>query len=131
MSKLPGIVFDATGVIYRGTTPLPGAREAFLKLIKHKVPYCILTNAGGSLEQERADRFNNYLGVPNCFSSENLIQAHTPMKKIMNSKTNDNLAIVTGQMDIHRIVDHYNPNFKYLTVPEICVLYPEIVPLVA
>ena len=53
------------------------------------------------------------------------------MKKIMNSKTNDNLAIVTGQMDIHRIVDHYNPNFKYLTVPEICVLYPELVPLTA
>ena len=50
MSKLPAIIFDATGVIYRGTSPLPGAREAFLKLIANKVPYCVLTNAGGSLE---------------------------------------------------------------------------------
>ena len=51
------------------------------------------------------------------------------MKQIMNSKTSDNLAVVTGQMGIHRIVDHYNPKLKYLTVPEICVLYPELVPL--
>ena len=53
------------------------------------------------------------------------------MKKIMNSKTSDNLAIVTGQMGINRIVDYYNPKLKYLTVPEICVLYPELVPLTA
>ena len=29
LMKKPAIAFDATGVIYRGSTPLPGAREAF------------------------------------------------------------------------------------------------------
>ena len=67
-SKLPAIAFDATGVIYRGITPLPHAKEAFLKLRKHNVPYCVLTNAGGSLERERADLFNYYLGIENCFT---------------------------------------------------------------
>ena len=49
----------------------------------------------------------------------------------MNEKTSSNLAIVTGYIDIHRIVDHYNPKFNFLTVPEICMLYPDLVPLTA
>lgn len=73
MKLPPAIIFDATGVIYRGTKPLPGVRAAFEKLIKHKVPYCVLTNAGGTFEHERAGRFNEYLGIPNCFSKNNLI----------------------------------------------------------
>ena len=56
--KIPAIAFDATGVIYRGIEPLPGANQAFQKLIARKIPYCVLTNAGGSLEKERASRFN-------------------------------------------------------------------------
>ena len=82
--KIPAIAFDATGVIYRGREDvLPGAREAFSKLMKHKVPYCVLTNAGGSLERDRAARFNTILDLPGCFSEKNMIQANTPMKKIM------------------------------------------------
>ena len=73
MKLPPAIIFDATGVIYRGTKPLPGAKAAFQKLISSKVPYCVLTNAGGTFEQDRADRFNEYLGIPGCFSKDNLI----------------------------------------------------------
>ena len=50
MKLSPAIIFDATGVIYRGTKPLPGAKAAFEKLISNKVPYCVLTNAGGTFE---------------------------------------------------------------------------------
>ena len=65
---IPAIAFDATGVIYRGIDPLPGAKAAFTKLINNKIPFCVLTNAGGTLEQERADRFNKFLDIPNCFN---------------------------------------------------------------
>jgi ribonucleotide monophosphatase NagD (HAD superfamily) len=81
--KIPAIAFDATGVIYRGSRPLPYAKEAFEKLIRHKVPYCVLTNAGSSLEIERAMRFNDLLGIPDCFGERNLIQANTPMRNII------------------------------------------------
>ena len=104
----PGIVFDATGVIYRGLKPLPFAREAFELLIKHKVPYCVLTNAGGPPEQERADRFNEYLGLPGCFSQSNLIQSNTPMKKILRSKVKkDKIFVITGNLDVHLSVDRF------------------------
>lgn len=71
--KTPAIAFDATGVIYRGIDPLPHAKEAFNKLIRHNIPYCVLTNAGGSLESERASMFNKYLGIKNCFTEQNMV----------------------------------------------------------
>ena len=58
-NRIPAVAFDATGVIYRGSQEvLPGAQQAFKKLIQHNIPYCVLTNAGGSLEIDRAERFN-------------------------------------------------------------------------
>jgi len=84
-SSWPAIAFDATGVIYRGIQPLPFAKEAFQKLQSHNIPFCVLTNAGGSLEQARADKFNKYLGLE-CFTEQNMVQANTPMRQIIQDK---------------------------------------------
>ena len=136
MKKLPGIAFDATGVIYRGTTPLPTAKQAFQTLVKHKIPFCVLTNAGSSLEQTRADKFNEYLGLPTCFSETNLVQANTPMKHIIaNARQKpDEMAVVTGCLGIHNNVDRYltltgTTGFKFLTVEEMAILFPFLTPL--
>ena len=84
-SSLPAIAFDATGVIYRGIQPLPFAKEAFQKLQRHNIPFCVLTNAGGSLEKVRAERFNKYLELE-CFNAQNMVQANTPMRQIIHNK---------------------------------------------
>ena len=40
------------------------------------------------------------------------------------------MAIVTGPLGIHNVVDSYTQSkFKYLTIPEMCLLYPFLVPL--
>ena len=133
-STMPAIAFDATGVIYRGSQPLPFAKEAFKKLQKHNVPFCVLTNAGGSLEKVRAERFNKYLGLE-CFNEQNMVQANTPMRSIIKEKMTEDdqtLSVVTGALGIHEVVDNAvgpKGGFKYLTVEEMCILYPYLVPL--
>jgi hypothetical protein len=133
-SSWPAIAFDATGVIYRGIQPLPFAKEAFQKLQSRNIPFCVLTNAGGSLEKARAEKFNKYLGLE-CFTEQNMVQANTPMRQIIQDKMmqkEQTLSVVTGTLNIHEVVDNAvgpEGGFKYLTVEEMCILYPFLVPL--
>jgi Haloacid dehalogenase-like hydrolase len=39
-----GAVFDIDGVLIRGKSPLPGARNALLQLQRNKIPFIFLTN---------------------------------------------------------------------------------------
>ena len=57
------------------------------------------------------------------------------MKKIINKTIKaDNknaLSIVTGPLAIHNVVESYTKgqNFRYLTIPEMSILYPYLTPL--
>lgn len=44
ISSLRCILFDLDGVVYRGSTPLPGAGDTFDYLDARGIPYCLITN---------------------------------------------------------------------------------------
>ncbi len=44
ISSLRCVLFDMDGVVYRGSTPLPGAQEVFDYLNRKGMPYCLITN---------------------------------------------------------------------------------------
>ena len=39
------------------------------------------------------------------------------------------MTIVTGKIGIHKTVDYYAKELKYMSVEEMSILFPEIVPL--
>jgi ribonucleotide monophosphatase NagD (HAD superfamily) len=67
-SKLPSFVFDIDGVLLQGKKVLDEGREALRILSGHnrlnlKFPYLLLTNGGGVLEETRAQKLTQQLGV--------------------------------------------------------------------
>lgn len=64
--KLPGVLSDIDGVIYRGSKSIHGSDIALRALLKSyqvegrqvKLPFSLLTNGGGQLESVRADLVN-------------------------------------------------------------------------
>ncbi len=60
-------MFDIDGVLVRGKTILPAAREAMKKLCKGgkwQVPVCFMTNGGGITEDEKAQQLSQWLDAP-------------------------------------------------------------------
>ena len=54
------------------------------------------------------------------------------MKAILQNKPNkDEISVITGNLDIHVSVDKFMEGqpLKYLTIEEMCILYPYLVPL--
>ena len=66
MSRLPGIVSDIDGVVMRGATPIPGAKEALERILtgvrlgseKKELPFMFLTNGGHYTEKQKAEKMN-------------------------------------------------------------------------
>ncbi|XP_067856061.1 haloacid dehalogenase-like hydrolase domain-containing 5 isoform X5 [Heptranchias perlo] len=62
-----GLLFDIDGVLVRGRTPIPAAKEAFRKLVdsrgEFQVPVVFVTNAGNCLRQVKAEQLSEVLDV--------------------------------------------------------------------
>lgn len=76
-----GFAFDIDGVLLRSKTPIPGASEALKLLQHHKVPFILLTNGGGTLENQRTEFISKALDVP--ISPLQIVQSHTPFKTLV------------------------------------------------
>ncbi len=74
-----GLAFDATGVIYKSRKGIPRAKEAFDLLLKHSIPFVILTNASDRTEAERANFLNGLMGSK-AITPEKVVQGHTAIK---------------------------------------------------
>lgn len=65
--SLFGLLFDIDGVLVRGRTPIPAAKQCFRDLVdgdgKYKVPVVFVTNAGNSLRQTKAEQLSHLLEV--------------------------------------------------------------------
>ncbi|XP_043936664.1 haloacid dehalogenase-like hydrolase domain-containing 5 isoform X2 [Protopterus annectens] len=76
-----GLLFDIDGVLLRGRTPLPAAKEAFRKLVnpqgQPRVPFVFVTNAANCLQRVKAEQLSCALEVP--IGKEQVIMAHTPL----------------------------------------------------
>lgn len=62
-----GLLFDIDGVLVRGRTPIPAAKQCFRKLVdrngKYKVPVVFVTNAGNCMRQAKAEHLSHLLDV--------------------------------------------------------------------
>ena len=69
--RVPGILCDIDGVLYRGKRPIPRSPEALKCLLsqhtckktsqKFNFPFFLLTNGGGILENDRAKVVNKVM----------------------------------------------------------------------
>ena len=107
--------------------------------MKNNIPYCILTNAAGSTELQRANRFNKYLGL-SAFSEKNTVQACTPMKEIIRERServerDSSYVFVTGYDDVHKLFDHKQKEndvkVPYMTLNEMRAIYPMLFPILS
>ncbi|SCU92920.1 LAMI_0E12574g1_1 [Lachancea mirantina] len=102
--------FDIDGVLLRTKTPIPGASEALKLLQKEKIPFILLTNGGGTLEEQRAAFISDTLGVP--LSPLQIIQSHTPFKQLV-PKYEKVLAV--GSATVREVAETYG--FKNVVHP--------------
>ncbi|KAM4723219.1 haloacid dehalogenase-like hydrolase domain-containing 5 [Rhinophrynus dorsalis] len=118
-----GLLFDIDGVLVRGKTPIPAAREAFHKLVNTQgqfvVPVVFVTNAGNCLRQTKADQLSHILGVP--ISQDQVLMSHSPLRIF--KQFHDKCVLVSGQgplLDIAKYLGFSNP----ITVESVRESYP-------
>lgn len=62
-----GLLFDIDGVLVRGRTLIPAAKQCFRNLVdrngKYKVPVVFVTNAGNCMRQTKAEHLSHLLEV--------------------------------------------------------------------
>ncbi|XP_067855216.1 haloacid dehalogenase-like hydrolase domain-containing 5 [Heptranchias perlo] len=102
-----GLLVDIDGVLVRGKTPIPAARNAFKKLVNFEgeflVPVVFVTNSGNCVRQAKADQLTRVLGV--SISQDQVMMSHSPLQ--MFKRFHDKCVLVSGQgpvMDIAKSV---------------------------
>ncbi|TRY97035.1 hypothetical protein DNTS_001445 [Danionella cerebrum] len=92
-----GLLFDIDGVLVRGRTPIPAAKECFQSLLERngsfRVPVVFVTNAGNSLRQTKAEQLSELLEVE--VSPEQVVMSHSPLRVF--SQFHDLCVLVSGQ----------------------------------
>jgi ribonucleotide monophosphatase NagD (HAD superfamily) len=68
--RVPGILSDIDGVVYRGGHEIGNSRKVIKTLLNHtvkglnvKLPFALLTNGGGMTEGDRASLVNSIIGL--------------------------------------------------------------------
>ncbi|XP_068169228.1 haloacid dehalogenase-like hydrolase domain-containing 5 [Antennarius striatus] len=77
-----GLLFDIDGVLLRGKTVIPGAKQCIRNLVDHngkyKVPVVFVTNAGNCMRQTKAEQLSHVLDVEIC--PEQVMLSHSPLR---------------------------------------------------
>ncbi|TSK13386.1 Haloacid dehalogenase-like hydrolase domain-containing 5 [Bagarius yarrelli] len=77
-----GLLFDIDGVLVRGKTPIPAAKQCFRNLVdgngKYKVPVVFVTNAGNCVRQAKAEQLSHLLEVE--VSPDQVMLSHSPLR---------------------------------------------------
>ena len=97
-------VFDIDGVLLRGNSLLPGARDALLRLQEEKVPFILLTNGGGETEVSKARKLSALLDV--AIEEPQVVLSHTPMRSLCTPLA-DKRVLVLGCRDTAGVARHY------------------------
>ncbi|XP_034028668.1 haloacid dehalogenase-like hydrolase domain-containing 5 [Thalassophryne amazonica] len=105
-----GILFDIDGVVVRGKTPIPAAKNAFQKLVDSRgqfvVPVVFVTNAGNCLRETKADQLSHILGVN--ITQDQVVMSHSPLT--MFKKYHEKCVLVSGQGPILEIATNLGFN---------------------
>ena len=110
-------------------TPIRGATETLRYLDDHGIPFILLTNGGGRLEEDRVKELSQKLNVP--LTKENFVQSHTPFQGLVHGPQGlrDKNILVTGANaeKCRHIAEHYG--FRNVITPgDILVAEPKVWP---
>ncbi|XP_016324427.1 cat eye syndrome critical region protein 5 homolog isoform X2 [Sinocyclocheilus anshuiensis] len=108
--SLFGLLFDIDGVLMRGRTPIPAAKQCFRNLVdgdgKYKVPVVFVTNAGNSLRETKAEQLSHLLEVE--VSADQVVLSHSPLRVF--TQFHDLCVLVSGQGPVVEVA--HNVGFK-------------------
>ncbi|KAH6672781.1 HAD-like domain-containing protein [Plectosphaerella plurivora] len=122
----PAFAFDIDGVLVKGKTPIPGARDAILKLQQLDVPFIFLTNGGGLTEEAHVDRLAERLDLK--LDHRQFIQSHTPYHDLVKLYKDDPILILGGcGNQIRGVAEAYGFN-KVLTSSDFYADQPALHP---
>lgn len=118
-----GLLFDIDGVLVRGRTPIPAAKQCFKKLVdnngKYKVPVVFVTNAGNCMRQAKAEHLSHLLEAE--VSPDQVMLSHSPLR--MFNKFHKMCVLVSGQGPVEEVA--HNLGFEdVVTVDMLREAYP-------
>ncbi|ETW80231.1 hypothetical protein HETIRDRAFT_65267, partial [Heterobasidion irregulare TC 32-1] len=112
--------FDIDGVLLRGATVLPAARRALAMLegknpFAMKIPYILLTNGGGMLEEDRCKSLTSKLGIE--ISPSQFLQAHTILKSRAQTSVDESVLVLGGNGNtVRNVAESYGYKHVYTTL---------------
>ncbi|XP_062848876.1 haloacid dehalogenase-like hydrolase domain-containing 5 [Trichomycterus rosablanca] len=118
-----GLLFDIDGVLVRGRTPIPAAKQCFRNLVdgngKYKVPVVFVTNAGNCLRQTKAEQLSHLLEVE--VSPDQVMLSHSPLRVF--SQFHKKCVLVSGQGPVVEVA--HNLGFQnVVTIDMVREAYP-------
>ncbi|POM78775.1 TIGR01456 family HAD hydrolase [Phytophthora palmivora] len=123
-----GVVFDVDGVLLRGKTPIPGARDVLEELEATNTPFAIMTNGGGYPEDKKARQIEQILGGSVRIPTERMCMSHTPMRELAD-KHGEDLVLAVGKdcAELRKVMANYG--FKHVvTVDQLHRHFPTMYP---
>lgn len=118
-----GLLFDIDGVLVRGKTPIPAAKQCFKNLVDHsgkyKVPVVFVTNAGNCMRQTKAEHLSHLLEVE--VSPDQVMLSHSPLR--MFTQFHKMRVLVSGQGPVEEVA--HNLGFQdVVTIDVLREAYP-------
>lgn len=118
-----GLLFDIDGVLVRGRTLIPAAKQCFRYLVdrngKYKVPVVFVTNAGNCMRQTKAEHLSHLLDVE--VSPDQVMLSHSPLR--MFTQFHKMCVLVSGQGPVEEVA--HNLGFQdVVTIDELREAYP-------
>lgn len=118
-----GLLFDIDGVLVRGRTPIPAAKQCFRNLVdrngKYKVPVVFVTNAGNCMRQTKAEHLSHLLEVE--VSPDQVMLSHSPLR--MFTQFHKMCVLVSGQGPVEEVA--HNLGFEnVVTIDMLRDAYP-------
>lgn len=118
-----GLLFDIDGVLVRGRTPIPAAKQCFKKLVDHngkyKVPVVFVTNAGNCMRHTKAEHLSQLLESE--VSPDQVMLSHSPLR--MFTQFHKMCVLVSGQGPVQEVA--HNLGFEdVVTIDMLRDAYP-------
>ncbi|XP_020497248.1 haloacid dehalogenase-like hydrolase domain-containing 5 [Labrus bergylta] len=118
-----GLLFDIDGVLVRGRTLIPEAKQCFRNLVdrsgKYKVPVVFVTNAGNCMRQTKAEHLSHLLDVE--VSPDQVMLSHSPLR--MFTQFHKMRVLVSGQGPVEEVA--HNLGFQdVVTIDMLREAYP-------
>ncbi|XP_074533798.1 haloacid dehalogenase-like hydrolase domain-containing 5 isoform X1 [Halichoeres trimaculatus] len=118
-----GLLFDIDGVLVRGRTPIPAAKQCFRNLVdsngKYKMPVVFVTNAGNCMRQTKAEHLSHLLDVE--VSPDQVMLSHSPLR--MFTQFHKMRVLVSGQGPVEEVA--HNLGFQdVVTIDMLREAYP-------